>query len=65
RGLTCSAFPAGVFALPSNQLLEGTKQTTLICPNKKINHESNMLINGSFFTWVKILLSQPLGGKLF
>jgi len=25
RSLTCSAFPAGVFALPSNQLLERTK----------------------------------------
>ena len=27
---------------------------------KKTNHSSNMLINGSFFTWAKILLSQPL-----
>ena len=26
RGLLCSAFPAGVFALPSNQPLEATKQ---------------------------------------
>ena len=36
RGLTCSAFPAGVFALPSSQLLEGTKtDETYVHHNKK------------------------------
>ena len=33
-GLTCSAFPAGVFSLPSNQLLEGTKQIKRCAPSK-------------------------------
>jgi len=55
-----AAEPAGVFALPSNHLLEGTKQMKLYSPSKKTNHESNILINGSFFTWTKMLLSQSL-----
>ncbi|PMD11908.1 hypothetical protein FA002_18235 [Priestia megaterium] len=58
RGLTCSAFPAGVFVFPSNQLLE---RLTHIKPTftitNKTNHESNILINGSFFISSKILLS--------
>ncbi|MEK1831734.1 hypothetical protein AAAC51_31295 [Priestia megaterium] len=38
-GLTCSAFPAGVFTLPSNQLLEETKtDETYIHYNKKTSH---------------------------
>ena len=60
-GLTCSAFPAGVFALPSNQLLEGTKQIKRYASSKKTNHSSNRLMNGSFLlgstTFVPVSLS--------
>ncbi|MDR4233298.1 hypothetical protein E7L53_13300 [Priestia megaterium] len=57
RGLTCSAFPAGVFALPSNQQLEAT---IYLKPTFTITKKRTTNISGSFFTSAKILLSQPL-----
>jgi hypothetical protein len=32
---------------------------TFVHHNKKTNHESNILINGSFFVSAKLFLSQP------
>ncbi len=33
---------------------------TICTITKKTNHSSNRLMNGSFFTWAQLLLSQPL-----
>ncbi|MED3244918.1 hypothetical protein P4374_35315, partial [Bacillus thuringiensis] len=60
QGFSLSAFPAGVFALPSNQQLEATtymKSTFTITIKKS---EPLITINGSDLTLSKILLWQPL-----
>ncbi|GAB1772307.1 hypothetical protein PMEGAPR185_33130 [Priestia megaterium] len=46
--------------MPSNQLLEGTKQIKRYLPSQKNEPLINMLISGSFCSGAKILLSQPL-----
>ncbi|MED3960693.1 hypothetical protein P4605_25590, partial [Priestia aryabhattai] len=52
----CSAFPAGVFTLPSNQQLEAVKPTSIITV-KNPNGQSIIPIDHSNLFLTKIFLS--------